>query len=155
MLHFGEGLPDGNAKSGTSRINVIAGALTLVACLPQSTLFNALCEGSQAVAANFPFCTIEPNMGTVAVRHSSKQVVQNRLTQELMPEYANGVELSSLELLCIVEPNSGMVAVRHYSHIRDHDPCPLVDHCGECMHMHTVASCVLSNAHKGLGKNLS
>lgn len=43
---------------------------SLVACLPQSTLFNALCEGSQAVAANFPFCTIEPNMGTVAVRHS-------------------------------------------------------------------------------------
>jgi len=33
----------------------------------KSTLFNALVEGSQAQAANFPFCTIEPNMGTVPV----------------------------------------------------------------------------------------
>ena len=33
----------------------------------QSTLFNALCENGKAQAANFPFCTIEPNVGVVAV----------------------------------------------------------------------------------------
>jgi len=33
----------------------------------KSTLFNALMEESQAQAANFPFCTIEPNTGIVAV----------------------------------------------------------------------------------------
>ena len=33
----------------------------------KSTLFNALVEDSQAQAANFPFCTIEPNVGTVPV----------------------------------------------------------------------------------------
>lgn len=33
----------------------------------KSTLFNALMEESQAQAANFPFCTIEPNVGVVAV----------------------------------------------------------------------------------------
>lgn len=32
----------------------------------KSTLFNALCKGG-AVAANFPFCTIEPNTGIVPV----------------------------------------------------------------------------------------
>ena len=32
----------------------------------KSTLFNALCKGG-AVAANFPFCTIEPNTGIVQV----------------------------------------------------------------------------------------
>ena len=32
----------------------------------KSTLFNALCKGG-AEAANFPFCTIEPNVGVVAV----------------------------------------------------------------------------------------
>lgn len=32
----------------------------------KSTLFNALCSGG-AEAANFPFCTIEPNTGIVAV----------------------------------------------------------------------------------------
>lgn len=34
---------------------------------PQSTMFNALCENAKAQAANFPFCTIEPNVGIVAV----------------------------------------------------------------------------------------
>lgn len=33
----------------------------------QSTMFNALCENGKAQAANFPFCTIEPNVGIVAV----------------------------------------------------------------------------------------
>jgi ribosome-binding ATPase YchF (GTP1/OBG family) len=33
----------------------------------KSTLFNALVANAQATAANFPFCTIEPNSGVVAV----------------------------------------------------------------------------------------
>jgi len=33
----------------------------------KSTLFNALTEQNVAAAANFPFCTIEPNVGVVAV----------------------------------------------------------------------------------------
>ena len=33
----------------------------------KSTLFNALVANAQAQAANFPFCTIEPNVGKVAV----------------------------------------------------------------------------------------
>ena len=33
----------------------------------KSTLFNALCESAGAEAANYPFCTIEPNVGVVAV----------------------------------------------------------------------------------------
>ncbi len=32
-----------------------------------STLFNALTQTAQAEAANFPFCTIEPNIGRVSV----------------------------------------------------------------------------------------
>ena len=33
----------------------------------KSTLFNALVANAQAEAANYPFCTIEPNSGVVAV----------------------------------------------------------------------------------------
>jgi GTP-binding protein YchF len=33
----------------------------------KSTLFNALVANAKATAANFPFCTIEPNTGVVAV----------------------------------------------------------------------------------------
>ena len=33
----------------------------------KSTLFNALTQTSAAQAANYPFCTIEPNVGDVGV----------------------------------------------------------------------------------------
>ena len=33
----------------------------------KSTLFNALTETQAAQAANYPFCTIEPNVGQVGV----------------------------------------------------------------------------------------
>ncbi|MDB5382990.1 MAG: redox-regulated ATPase YchF, partial [Rhodospirillales bacterium] len=33
----------------------------------KSTLFNALTETAAAQAANYPFCTIEPNIGRVSV----------------------------------------------------------------------------------------
>ena len=36
----------------------------------KSTLFNALTNSSKAQAANFPFCTIEPNVGVVPVPDS-------------------------------------------------------------------------------------
>ena len=41
-----------------------------IVCLPnvgKSTLFNALTNSSKAQAANFPFCTIYPNIGVVPV----------------------------------------------------------------------------------------
>ena len=33
----------------------------------KSTLFNALTNSNKAQAANFPFCTIDPNIGVVSV----------------------------------------------------------------------------------------
>ncbi len=35
--------------------------------IPQSTLFNAIVVNGKAQMANFPFCTIEPNVGMVLV----------------------------------------------------------------------------------------
>jgi ribosome-binding ATPase YchF (GTP1/OBG family) len=55
-------------------------SLPLAACLPaalQSTLFNALVENGKAEAANFPFCTIEPNVGIVSVPDPRLQVLSN------------------------------------------------------------------------------
>jgi len=56
----------------------------------KSTLFNALTESAAAQAANYPFCTIEPNVGDVpvpdprlerlAVIAKSAQVIPTRLT---------------------------------------------------------------------------
>ena len=36
----------------------------------KSTLFNALTNSSKAQAANFPFCTIYPNIGLVPVPYN-------------------------------------------------------------------------------------
>mmetsp|Transcript_16869 Transcript_16869/g.23871 ORF Transcript_16869/g.23871 Transcript_16869/m.23871 type:complete len:436 (+) Transcript_16869:28-1335(+) len=41
----------------------------------KSTLFNALTETQGAEAANYPFCTIEPNVGIVEVPDSKLQVL--------------------------------------------------------------------------------
>ncbi len=56
----------------------------------KSTLFNALTKTAAAQAANFPFCTIEPNVGEVAVPDprldklaeiaGSKQIIPTRMT---------------------------------------------------------------------------
>ena len=48
----------------------------------QSTLFNAICENGKAEAANFPFCTIEPNIGIVAVPDERLQVCFSSGTAE-------------------------------------------------------------------------
>ncbi|HEX7743283.1 MAG TPA: redox-regulated ATPase YchF, partial [Sphingobium sp.] len=41
----------------------------------KSTLFNALTETQAAQAANYPFCTIEPNVGQVAVPDERLQTI--------------------------------------------------------------------------------
>jgi ribosome-binding ATPase len=41
----------------------------------KSTLFNALTETAAAQAANYPFCTIEPNIGNVAVPDARLQTI--------------------------------------------------------------------------------
>jgi GTP-binding protein YchF len=56
----------------------------------KSTLFNALTQSAQAQAANYPFCTIEPNVGevpvpdprldTLAAIAKSQQIIPTRLT---------------------------------------------------------------------------
>jgi len=56
----------------------------------KSTLFNALTKTAAAQAANFPFCTIEPNVGDVSVPDArldelaaiagSKQIIPTRMT---------------------------------------------------------------------------
>lgn len=56
----------------------------------KSTLFNALTKTAAAQAANFPFCTIEPNVGEVGVPDArldqlaaiagSKQIIPTRMT---------------------------------------------------------------------------
>ncbi|XP_020974681.1 uncharacterized protein LOC107630622 isoform X3 [Arachis ipaensis] len=49
----------------------------------KSTLFNAVVENGKAQAANFPFCTIEPNVGIVAVPDSRLQGLGNKFLSHI------------------------------------------------------------------------
>jgi GTP-binding protein YchF len=63
----------------------------------KSTLFNALVANAQAQAANFPFCTIEPNVGVVAVpdpRLAKLSAISG--SKELIPTRVEFVDIAGL-----------------------------------------------------------
>ncbi|MEJ6659060.1 MAG: redox-regulated ATPase YchF [Synechococcus sp. ChSW.bin.154] len=63
----------------------------------KSTLFNALVANAQAQAANFPFCTIEPNVGTVAVPDDRLQKLSDlSKSKELIPTRMEFVDIAGL-----------------------------------------------------------
>ena len=63
----------------------------------KSTLFNALVANAQAQAANFPFCTIEPNVGTVAVPDVRlEQLTQLSSSAETIPTRMEFVDIAGL-----------------------------------------------------------
>jgi GTP-binding protein YchF len=63
----------------------------------KSTLFNALTATAAAQAANFPFCTIEPNVGRVAVPDSRIDALINiAKPQKITPTQLEFVDIAGL-----------------------------------------------------------
>jgi GTP-binding protein YchF len=63
----------------------------------KSTLFNALTQTISAQSANYPFCTIEPNVGTVAVPDDRLQTLANLVgSKEIIPTKLNIVDIAGL-----------------------------------------------------------
>lgn len=63
----------------------------------KSTLFNALLKKVQAGAANFPFCTIEPNVGIVDVPDPRLQTLSDiSKSQKLIPATITFVDIAGL-----------------------------------------------------------
>jgi ribosome-binding ATPase len=62
----------------------------------KSTLFNAL-SSAKAEAANFPFCTIEPNVGVVSVPDPRLQVLEELVNpQKVVPTIIEFVDIAGL-----------------------------------------------------------
>ena len=63
----------------------------------KSTLFNALTETAAAQAANYPFCTIEPNVGDVAVPEPRLDALAGiAASKEIIPARINFVDIAGL-----------------------------------------------------------
>jgi GTP-binding protein YchF len=63
----------------------------------KSTLFNALTQTAQAQAANYPFCTIEPNVGDVAVPEPRLDALATiAKSKEIIPARINFVDVAGL-----------------------------------------------------------
>ncbi|MFN9925811.1 MAG: redox-regulated ATPase YchF [Phenylobacterium sp.] len=63
----------------------------------KSTLFNALTQTAAAQAANYPFCTIEPNVGDVAVPEPRLDALARIAgSKEIIPARINFVDVAGL-----------------------------------------------------------
>lgn len=63
----------------------------------KSTLFNALTASSTAEAANYPFCTIEPNVGIVAVPDDRlEKLAKIAVSAKIVPAYIEFVDIAGL-----------------------------------------------------------
>lgn len=63
----------------------------------KSTLFNALTSTASAQAANYPFCTIEPNVGRVAVPDNRLNVLQEiDKAAKIVPTQLEFVDIAGL-----------------------------------------------------------
>ncbi len=65
----------------------------------KSTLFNALTSTQGAQAANYPFCTIEPNEGIVSVPDSRLE----RITKYIVPKTIIPAALKLVDIAGIVK----------------------------------------------------
>jgi hypothetical protein len=95
----------------------------------KSTLFNALVANAKAQAANFPFCTIEPNVGVVAVPDERLQVLAKIAeSQDIVPTRVEFVDIAGL----VKGASQGEgLGNQFLSHIREVDAIVQVVRCFE------------------------
>ena len=95
----------------------------------KSTLFNALTSSKAAQAANYPFCTIEPNEGIVPVPDDRL----GRITKYIPPQKIIPASLKLVDIAGIVKGASEGQGLgnKFLSHIREVDAILQVVRCFE------------------------
>ncbi|KAJ8542759.1 hypothetical protein K7X08_005282 [Anisodus acutangulus] len=95
----------------------------------KSTLFNAVVENGKAQAANFPFCTIEPNVGIVAVPDTRLHVLSDlSKSKRAVPASIEFVDIAGL----VKGASQGEgLGNKFLSHIREVDSILQVVRCFE------------------------
>jgi GTP-binding protein YchF len=102
----------------------------------KSTLFNALSENAKAESANYPFCTIDPNTGTVQVPDERLDII----TQFVKPQKTVPTHIEFVDIAGLVKGASKGEGLgnQFLSHIRDCDAIAHVVRCfddGDVIHV--------------------
>jgi len=106
----------------------------------KSTLFNAVTRTRKAEAANYPFCTIDPNVGIVTVPDARLAVLQNiAKTGVVIPAAVEFVDIAGL----VKGASQGEgLGNKFLTHIREVDAIVQVVRCFEDADIHHVAGSV-------------
>ena len=103
----------------------------------KSTLFNALTRSRKAEAANYPFCTIDPNVGIVIVPDARLEVLKNiAKTSVIIPAAVEFVDIAGLVKGAAAGEGLGN---KFLTHIREVDAIVQVVRCFEDADIHHVA----------------
>ena len=95
----------------------------------KSTIFNALTRSAQALAANYPFATIEPNVGEVPVPDPRLDVLAAlNASEKIVPATMRFVDIAGL----VRGASSGAgLGNAFLAHIRETDAVAMVVRCFE------------------------
>ena len=106
----------------------------------KSTLFNAVTRTRKAQATNYPFCTIDPNVGVVTVPDERLQVLQKiAKTNVVIPAAIEFVDIAGL----VKGAASGEgLGNKFLSHIREVNAIVQVVRCFEDVDIHHVSGTV-------------
>jgi len=106
----------------------------------KSTLFNAVTRTRKAEAANYPFCTIDPNVGIVTVPDARLNVLKDiAKTQVVIPAAVEFVDIAGLVKGASAGEGLGN---KFLSHIREVDAIVQVVRCFEDADIHHVTGSV-------------
>jgi GTP-binding protein YchF len=95
----------------------------------KTTIFNALTRTAQALAANYPFATIEPNVGEVAVPDPRLAVLQQLVNaRRIIPATVRFVDIAGLARGASTGEGLGNAFL---THIRETDAIAMVLRCFE------------------------
>jgi len=106
----------------------------------KSTLFNAVTRTRKAEAANYPFCTIDPNVGIVTVPDARLEVLAKiAKTAVIIPAAVEFVDIAGLVKGAAQGEGLGN---KFLSHIREVDAIVQVVRCFEDPDIHHVAGAI-------------
>jgi GTP-binding protein YchF len=133
-------LPASREKPVPNVIHMLKAGIVGLPNVGKSTLFNAVTRTRNAAAANYPFCTIDPNVGTVTVPDPRLSVLQRiARTNVVIPAAIEFVDIAGL----VKGASQGEgLGNKFLAHIREVDAIIQVVRCFEDDDLHHVSGSV-------------